>query len=68
MPEILTNYIILQGNDISSVPVSIRLLVNLKALSLADNRLSELPDAVGSCTSLRLLDVSGNRDIAALPR
>ena len=58
----------LQGNQISSVPVSIGRLSNLKALSLANNRLAALPDAIGSCASLRLLDVSGNKDIAVLPR
>jgi Leucine-rich repeat (LRR) protein len=37
-------------------------LVELKALSLASNKLEgELSAAVGSCVNLRLLDVSNNQ-------
>ena len=60
-----------QGNTIAALPPSISRLTALKALSLADNKLAgaqALPDAVlGACTSLRMLDVSGNA-LTALPR
>jgi Leucine-rich repeat (LRR) protein len=48
--------------SVQSLPESISCLVELKALSLALNRLEgELSPALGGCTSLRLLDVSGNQ-------
>jgi Leucine-rich repeat (LRR) protein len=47
---------------LQSLPESISCLVELKALSLALNKLEgELSPALGGCTSLRLLDVSGNQ-------
>lgn len=43
------------------MPSSIGQLVELKALSLATNKLfGPLPPDVGSCSSLRLLDLSDN--------
>ena len=50
----------LQSNEIVALPASISRLTDLKALSIASNKLALLPDVLGTCINLRLLDVGGN--------
>jgi Leucine-rich repeat (LRR) protein len=51
-----TQYLLLQ-----ELPSSLSTLVELKALGVASNMLQgPLPEFLGSCTALRLLDISSN--------
>jgi len=51
--------LLLAGNQITSIPPEIGQLVALEDLVLADNpKLSSLPDALPSCTNLRVLNLA----------
>lgn len=54
-----------RGNRITEIP-SDALPAGLEWLILTDNRLAELPDAIGDCTALRKCALAGNR-LRALP-
>ncbi len=51
----------------AELPASVSRLTDLKALSLAANKLTALPEGLGACAGLRLLDVSHNA-LKALPQ
>jgi len=48
-------------NRITAVTEKIETLKELGVLSLRMNVLERLPDEIGSCTKLMVIDVSGNR-------
>lgn len=54
-----------RGNRIAEIPPE-ALAVGLEWLILTDNRLAELPDAIGACIALRKCALAGNR-LRALP-
>ena len=49
------------GNQLSSVPSTIRKLAALQALDLADNQLATLPDSIGELRQLRVLLLHNNQ-------
>jgi len=53
----------LQGCGLASLDASLRLAPNLTRLVLADNSVTELPAAIGFCTFLEYLDLSGNPEL-----
>eukprot|EP01105_Mastigella_eilhardi_P008567 TRINITY_DN2075_c0_g1_i1.p1 TRINITY_DN2075_c0_g1~~TRINITY_DN2075_c0_g1_i1.p1 ORF type:complete len:817 (+),score=187.21 TRINITY_DN2075_c0_g1_i1:306-2453(+) len=55
------------GNNIQSLPASVKQLVNLRQLDLHSNSLSCLPAEIGELTQLRVLDVCFNK-LASLPK
>jgi len=57
----------LSDNQLDAIPGSVRLLVNLESLVLAKNHIEELPEWIGSLTSLMWLNVHNNR-IELIPR
>lgn len=56
----------LNGNNLTSVPPSIKKLTNLRVLDLSHNRLTELPSELGMCYQLKYLYFFDNM-ITTLP-
>ena len=58
--------LLLDGNQLTSLPDELALLVKLERLSLSNNKLHSLPSVIGSLPNLSLLDVSRNQ-LSSLP-
>ena len=58
--------LIVNNNEIVSIPISIGLLRNLKVLIADENKIESLPASIGSCSQLRILSLSQNQ-IQSLP-
>jgi Leucine-rich repeat (LRR) protein len=64
-PEI--EILILDNNNIESIPRRIGNLKNLKILSIRNNKLSELNSAISFCENLEQLYLSGNLKLKDIP-
>lgn len=53
--------LIINNNQITSIPISIGLLRNLKVLIADENKIDSLPASIGSCSQLRILSLSQNQ-------
>ena len=53
--------LIINNNEITSIPISIGLLRNLKVLIADENKIDSLPASIGSCSQLRILSLSQNQ-------
>ena len=51
----------LSHNELTSIPKSIRLLVNLKCLSLSYNKITSIPEYISSLVNLQVLDLHDNQ-------
>ncbi|KAL8517288.1 hypothetical protein ACS0TY_015500 [Phlomoides rotata] len=66
----LSAFLGLARNSLSgSLPIEVSRLVNLKEFDVSDNKLSgEVPGSLGSCLSLEILLMGGNRFNGSIPR
>ena len=53
--------LVINNNEITSIPISIGLLRNLKVLIADENKIDSLPASIGSCSQLRILSLSQNQ-------
>lgn len=53
--------LVINNNQITSIPISIGLLRNLKVLIADENKIDSLPASIGSCSQLRILSLSQNQ-------
>lgn len=58
--------LIINNNEITSIPISIGLLRELKVLIADENKIESLPVSIGSCSKLRILSLSQNQ-LQSLP-
>jgi len=71
-PEFIFNFenlktLILDKNDIDSIPSDIKKLVNLEFLSLENNYFNSLPSDINKLVNLNNLNLSNNKNLTTLP-
>lgn len=62
----LLEELVINNNELSTIPISIGLLRNLKVLIADENKIESLPASIGSCSGLRILSLSQNQ-LQSLP-